>query len=194
MWWQWALGVGASKSPILDEDGKSCAEQQPSGTVWFLAGSAGQPVKRTCKVPADRGLFFPVLAAFCAACKKDEDCEARGHSGTTCPEDPQDDQHLLTCTKDLGFPDAAVEAAVTIDGKPVDNIKGYRVDGGVFEINGPTDPQELLFACTTGKRNVAADGIYVFIEPLSAGEHTVTIKGKDKGGFTIDVEYKLTVE
>jgi hypothetical protein len=194
MWWQWALGISASKSPILDEVGTSCSEQQPSDTVWFLAGSAGKPVKRTCTIPAGRGLFFPVLAAYCTACKEDEDCEARGFSTTTCPGETQDDDTVLKCVKDYGFPDSAQELAVTVDGKPVDNLKGYRTEAGAFEISGPTDPKELMFPCTMGKRKAAADGVYVFIEPLSAGEHTLTFKGKNPSGFAVEVEYKLTVE
>jgi hypothetical protein len=39
-WWQWAMAIPASHSPIFDKTGNRCGIAQ-RGDVWFLAGSAG---------------------------------------------------------------------------------------------------------------------------------------------------------
>src|SRR5215468_10575109 len=39
-WWLWALSQPAATNPILDPDGRFCANQQ-AGNVWFLAGATG---------------------------------------------------------------------------------------------------------------------------------------------------------
>jgi len=50
-WWQWALSIPAANSPISDTTGANCTQRQ-SGPVFYLAGTAGGSVTRTCIVPA----------------------------------------------------------------------------------------------------------------------------------------------
>jgi hypothetical protein len=59
-WWRWALSQPASTNPILDSNGAFCANEQ-EGEVWFLAGSAGEMVTRSCTVPKKTALMFPVV-------------------------------------------------------------------------------------------------------------------------------------
>src|SRR5258706_16430044 len=49
-WWQFILSLPAAANPLLDT-GAQCAVGQ-RGPVWFLAGSLGEVVTRTCTVPA----------------------------------------------------------------------------------------------------------------------------------------------
>ncbi len=49
-WWQWALAGSAADNPVADPTGANCAVRQ-SGSVWFLAGTFGDAVTRTCSVP-----------------------------------------------------------------------------------------------------------------------------------------------
>jgi hypothetical protein len=63
-WWQWAMAIPASHSPIFDKTGNRCGIAQ-RGDVWFLAGSTGAKVTRTCSVPAGVRLFVPVVNTFC---------------------------------------------------------------------------------------------------------------------------------
>jgi hypothetical protein len=64
-WWQWALQFKNSESPILDTTGARCASKQ-SGSVWFLAGTAGDPVTRSCTVPTDKRLLLPLVTVECS--------------------------------------------------------------------------------------------------------------------------------
>lgn len=45
---------------MVDRTGEFCGENQ-AGSVWFLAGSFGEKLTRSCVIPADRTLFFPVV-------------------------------------------------------------------------------------------------------------------------------------
>src|SRR5262249_12325700 len=49
-WWQWALSVPTATNPIIDSTGAQCAQAQ-TGKVWFLAGTFGGAVTRSCTVP-----------------------------------------------------------------------------------------------------------------------------------------------
>jgi hypothetical protein len=79
-WWQWAMSIPASHHPIYDKTGNRCGIAQ-RGDVWFLAGSTGGKVTRTCTVPEDVRLLVPVVNTFCfpdaslddAACVQDTD-------------------------------------------------------------------------------------------------------------------------
>ena len=59
-WEQWATSIPNSESPLFDTTGEKCMVGQRD-IVWFLAGvSGGGSATRTCSVPEDRTLFFPV--------------------------------------------------------------------------------------------------------------------------------------
>ena len=60
-WWQWAASFEPSESPIGDRSG-ALGQAGQRGEVWFLAGTYGSHrVERTCRVPAGRHLFFPLM-------------------------------------------------------------------------------------------------------------------------------------
>src|SRR5690349_6300689 len=60
-WWQFVASIPIPQNPVADDTGQNCALGQ-HGPVWFLFGSFGStPVRRTCSIPEDRALFFPVI-------------------------------------------------------------------------------------------------------------------------------------
>ncbi|MGW4052694.1 signal protein [Streptomyces sp. NPDC004779] len=59
-WWSWAARETEESNPVTDRTGKNCAINQ-AWDVWFLAGSFGTRVSRTCAVPDDLPLAFPVV-------------------------------------------------------------------------------------------------------------------------------------
>ena len=50
-WWQWALAGPAGENAVQDTTGEFCDANQPKGKVWFLAGTFGGTVTRTCTIP-----------------------------------------------------------------------------------------------------------------------------------------------
>ncbi|MBB5775368.1 signal protein [Nonomuraea jabiensis] len=59
-WWTWAASEEESTNPVADTTGEFCDRNQPDD-VWFLAGTFGGAVKRTCRVPAGRPVVFPLV-------------------------------------------------------------------------------------------------------------------------------------
>jgi hypothetical protein len=59
-WWTWALSEPEGTNPVADEDGSDCERNQPQD-VWFLAGTFGTQVERTCHVPEGVPVAFPLV-------------------------------------------------------------------------------------------------------------------------------------
>ncbi|NUT47924.1 MAG: signal protein [Saccharothrix sp.] len=59
-WWTWAASSPDDRNPVVDTTGEFCAADQPTD-VWFVAGTFGGAVERTCEVPAGRPIVGPVV-------------------------------------------------------------------------------------------------------------------------------------
>ncbi|MFC5890350.1 signal protein [Kitasatospora aburaviensis] len=62
-WWSWAGSTETARNPVVDTDGRHCAEGQRDG-VWLLAGTFGTTTTRRCTVPADTPILFPVVNSY----------------------------------------------------------------------------------------------------------------------------------
>jgi hypothetical protein len=156
-WWQWALSKPANSNPLFGGDpnysDKQCDGTPLSGTstkTWFLAGTFdGSAVERTCTVPPDRQIFFPVLnvATIADPGETEESLLAQAHA------------YLDAVLADPDF-----SMIVTVDGTQLQDASIVRADAGLF-----TGTSPLLH----GKYTAVADGFWVTLPPLSAGEHTI---------------------
>jgi hypothetical protein len=186
-WWEWALSIPTSVNPLLDTTGENCMVGQ-RGSIWFLAGVfGGSTATRTCSVPADNVLFFPV-ANF-----------VNFNSPNVCGQDATN----LTVEQLRGpahdFIDGVTSKSVTVDGQ---SVATRRITSKVFEVALPED-NVLDAPCKKAHLgNVPAriyspavdDGFYVTVGPLQPGPHSVQIKAKNPSqGFVEDVTYNLTV-
>ena len=186
-WWRWALGVPASRNPILDETGEFCAERQV-GRVWFLGGSFGsEPVERACTIPLRTALFFPLINTIHGAFLNDppeQRTEAFVRSETAC-ERP-----------------TLLEAE--IDGAPVENPFQYFTGGGRSPLFNVQLPQDNVFGADETVipelllSPRAAAGYYLFVKPLPPGEHTISWRATwscpfSEEPFMEDITYHLTV-
>jgi len=59
-WVQWGAATNSDRNPITDETGDYASAEQPDD-IWFLAGCFGGTVNRTCTIPANKKIFFPVF-------------------------------------------------------------------------------------------------------------------------------------
>ena len=95
--------------------------------------------------------------------------------------------------------DAMEPLEVTVDGKAVPGLKGYRVESGVFALAGPEKEADALFPGASGKHEKAVSGGYwVMLKPLPPGKHTVRFRGRAKHKelpkeLKVEVTYHLTV-
>lgn len=186
-WWQWALSIPTGQNPQLDPSGQYCMVGQ-RGPLWFLAGTFnGDTVPRTCSVPEDKTLFFPVANAI------------NINSPDVCGSPPENEPVKDLRAMSKATVDGATDLSVQVDGRPVNRLI-QRVQSQVFEVALPED--NVFDALCGGPGSVPAtvyspavdDGYYVTVGPLKRGTHTIHIQATaGPGGVNEDVTYKLTV-
>jgi hypothetical protein len=181
-WWQWALSIPKSRNLLLDKTGENCMVGQ-RGFVWFLAGTFfGGSATRTCSVPEDKSLFFPVtnLSFF----NSPNACGQGNQSFTAAQE--------RAAIKPI---DAVKALSVTVDGTDVKKTLLRRVQSQVFDVVLPDDNifTSDFSPCPGGIYSpTVGDGYYVSLGPLTPGSHTIHFHGEDALG-NHDVIYNLDV-
>jgi hypothetical protein len=180
-WWQWALETPASVNPVLDPTGANCAVGQ-KGTVWFLAGTFGNGrVERSCTVPTETPLYFPLINNFYGAFLTD-------------PPDQRTEAYLraqVKCDK--------VDLRAEIDGIKVKNPLQYSEQSPLFDVQLPADNVFGLGADVIPELRLSPSvdaGYYLFLPPLPSGEHEIQWKASQScpsGKFSQEVTYHVTV-
>lgn len=175
-WWQWALSIPEDTNPLLDLTGAHCTKGQ-GGQVWFLAGTLGGAATRSCTVPGDKALFFPILNVVFGQpsdCTGPSDCDVTALRVAAAAD--QDNPATLT---------------VSIAGHPVKHPRRLRVTSPVFTYFLPAGNFFALPPGTYGP--LVSDGYWVLLEPLAPGAHTIHLQGVSNTGFATQVTYYLTV-
>jgi hypothetical protein len=185
-WWQWATSIPTSQNPLLDTTGSNCMVGQ-HGSIWFLAGvSGGGTTTRTCSVPADKVIFFPVINS------------VNINTPNICGEGPENKSVEDLRALSAAFIDGATNLSVELDGKEINALR--RVQSQVFAVALPED--NLFDAPCSGLGNVPEgiyspsvdDGFYVKLNPLKKGDHTLHFHAENPSqNFVEDVRYNLTV-
>ncbi len=175
-WWQWALSIPAAINPVTDTTGEFAAVGQ-SGPVWYLAGNFGGTTVRTVTVPADKALFVPILNYFAGGF-----LHAAGY-----PPGPIEYEREL-CKEAI---DQATGMSCEVDGVAIPITAENRVQSAPCAVHLPA--YNLLQDAAATIPAMVADGYYVLLEPLAAGEHTIHFIGAI-GDFSLDVTYNITVE
>jgi hypothetical protein len=186
--WQWVYGIPAAQNPFLDLTGADCAVDQ-QGPVWYLA-SVSDPggvasFTRRCAIPRHRALFVNLSGVL---------------NDFPCPDPtfvPAPGQSLFAflSTGAKQIVDAVTEIDVTLDGKALKDILGYRIaSDDLFQITGDVSLQTTLDGCITGKRQPAvSDGYFIMFEPLAPGAHTLVVRAVDNHGTDVTLTYLLTI-
>lgn len=172
-WVQWAYSIPASVHPLTDPGGDYCAIGQ-RGKAWFLGTTFGGSATRSCTIPAETGVFFPIVSLSC------------DNVGVDPALDPASLRDL--CASYL----EQTVLEVQLDGKEIKNLNQYRFKSPVFTYSLPDDN---LFGYSTGVvYPVIADGYFLMLKPLSPGNHVLHIHGGlPPYGFDIEATYNLNV-
>lgn len=176
-WWQWLLSIPAAVNPNLDATGANCAQGQYDD-VWFLAGTFGGAVKRTCTIPAGKPIFFPLI--------------------NNLAFKPSGSETLLDLRQlAAGLIDTVEELTCTIDGTAcAENLSNFRVRSPSFTVIAPrkglVPPGKLSVPGNTDP--IVSDGYWLLLSPLTLGEHIIRFSAKTSGKFELDVTYNLTIE
>lgn len=169
-WWEWAGSFEYQDSPVADRTGANCAAGQ-SGDVWFLAGTYGtQRTVRTCRVPAGKHLFFPIInyVVFPPSRGPVPSCFSMMSEAARITQRPQ-------------------ALMIDIDGVRHQALHAHRqATRECFDLGARTETRTKLYPS-------AANGYYVMLQPLPAGRHTIEFVGI-LPSMTQGVTYTLIVE
>lgn len=169
-WYRWDLGNATNRAASIDRTGANAPNGQ-KGPVWFLAGSTvGGTLERNVVIPNGKYVFFPVINII-----NDFPCPDPNFK----PADGQSMEAFLTEFAKAVI-DTTTDFRVEIDGVVTTDPRPYRARSGLFEF--VADPTwEGIDPCATHRPTASgvADGYWVMLEPLSAGEHTIRFQAKD---------------
>jgi len=179
-WWQWAMSIPPEASPLSDSTGANCGTAQ-KGAVWFLAGGIGSSkFRRTCVVPANKPLFFPVINMVYYP--------ARGNSTYTCER-----ARAAAAVNN----DSAIDLYVELNGAALNDVRRYRVASDkCFDIFERIQLDQRPYTAYPS----ASDGYWILLKPLSRGRYTLKFGGRYNqessayGRSVQDIEYELIVQ
>lgn len=174
LWWQWWATLPGDTSAF-------CQTQQPTPSVVLLAAPIGSTYSETCSIPAGTALFFPVFDAECS------NTEAAPFYGATPGERAQ-------CAASLA--DLATGMQVFVDRRPVTHLESYRVPTGDQTLHPAAENIAYIPPCTGTDCSVlsSADGYYIFVKPLSPGQHTIQFRAHIPAfHLNIDTTYTINV-
>jgi hypothetical protein len=173
-WWQWVHNVPPDQNVNFDATGKFCHVGQ-EGPVWFLGPSFGGKYERSCTIPSSKAILFPVNTG---------ECDYASSPDARTPDD------LFDCASE-GNKGGIMRASV--DGIPLKNLEIYRITSPPFNI---TIPEDNVFGSPAGTSEAVADGFWVFLEPLSPGQHEISFAVNvldDVGTPTTDESYSTDI-
>jgi hypothetical protein len=182
-WHQWAFSCPTNANPLTDTTGFNAFNCQPGGPVFFLAGvpfGSAAPVTRSIPIPEGKYLFFPVLSAYAGD-----------------PGDPPSVEERREALANLLTQVGGLHAS--IDSVPVPNLEDHRATSPAFDFEFFSADNIASLKYGSGVSNLVedlvADGFYLMVEPLPAGEHAIRFGGSIGPPFnhSIDVTYHLTV-
>ncbi len=174
---QWVVATPASQVTPDESSGAYCDVGQ-SGPVWYLIGNENKSAtsSRMCTVPASKALFVSATGIL--------ECSTAEGSGTTFAA-------LRSCV--TGYMNMVTKLDVTVDGVHISHIlTRYRFTTPLFTVNYPADNVWQLPGPGTTKS--VAQGVWVILAPLAAGQHTIILYGEAPSmGWESTVTYHLTV-
>jgi len=187
-WQQWALSIPTPVNPTLDTTGADCMVGQQA-PIWFLAGTfGGGNASRTCALPDDKWLFFPVVNS------------VNFNTPNVCGQGPGNLSVKDLRNASAQFVNGTTNLKVELDGQAIHFLLRLRSD--VFAVALPEDNVFDSICRGAGLGNVPAgvfspaldDGYYVLLPPLRAGTHKLDIHAENPSqSFVLNVHYALKV-
>jgi hypothetical protein len=152
-WWQWNVGTPASQHPRDNYTAEKCTVNQ-NGSAWFLPDILTGKEIRTCTIPEGKAILVPLITGEC----------------DTSDSASLSDADLRKCST-AGDEYGAISA--TLDGQKIENLDSYRTATDFFNI---TYVKDNIFDMPAGTYRGVADAFFVFLKPMSVGNHELQIK------------------
>jgi hypothetical protein len=166
-WWKWLLSIPEPDNPANDDAGNN-SDQKQKGTVWYLAGikestdndSTDKP-ERTCTIPSDKAIFFPILCCHASfAVKRHLKTDAELLSYASCITDGMIKLELKI--------DAEFLYPLKLEKLYTGFLCKYRISSPIFDM---TLPKDNLFHGKPGQTKAASDGYWIFLKPMPQGKN-----------------------
>ena len=184
-WWKWFLSIPTPDHPGIGGD---CGEGQ-SGQVFFLAADfTGGGL--SCTIPAGKAILLAMVNVECST------VEAPPFFGA-------DEEELRACAKCFADQIVVSSLEASLDGEALGDLGSYRAASPLFSFDYPADN---IFGIPGGPAtgDSVSDGYWLLLNPLPAGNHTLTFGGAfdfpegecglDAGtAFGFALVYELTV-
>jgi hypothetical protein len=175
-WWQWLLSIPPAINPGLQTGAVDCTLGQQDD-VWFLAGTFGGTVTRTCTIPAGKPIFFPVVSSLAFK--------------------PKDNETMLDLRRAAATSiNKVVELTVAIDGIPVnENLFNFRARSPSFTISFPAKGLMLPGQQSVPNNTdpIVSDGYWILLSPPLPGPHDIFFHARTSDGAEWNVTYNLNV-
>ena len=194
-WWSWWLSIPNDQHPGVDYNPEKCSANQ-NGSVWMLPDVVAKgdapytKVDFSCRVHEGKAILFPVSTGSCwlnspefdhikdkVSARPDVDAELK-----KCAVEPQDKTDIFY---------------VNVDGVDIKDQLA-RATTSFYNVTSPDDPVTDLFAGTkSGTSRAIADGYFLFLQPLSKGEHLLEFSVEDDisgNKYAREGSYKVLVE
>ena len=166
-WWQWNIQIPKDQHPqVVDPNLIKCPVGE-SGNVSFLTHILQGKSEYNCTIPAGLAIMIPILTGECTS---DE-------AKSSVPEE------MMKCATE-GNKYSTFD--VTVDGVRLDGLDQNDARSKVFNM---TVPENNYLDLNPGQWKAATGGYFAFLEPLSVGNHTVSVSARVTN--PIDPAYNL---
>jgi len=182
--WKWAIKTPANENPVNDPTGVKCAtgQENTNSSVFYLAFNNGGTSQRTCKVPAGKALFIPVMQVESSDKELPKASVADLSNSAKNDQDHVNSLYLKIGDKEYNFQD----------------LDKYRTHTDAFEV---VFPDNGIFGVLKGGVSKAvADGRYIITEPLAKGTYPIHFKSSlidpsnPDTNFAQDITYKIIAQ
>lgn len=150
-WWQWVANFTKATDPNDSYTSEKCSiNQNISGNVWFLSMPPPEmsAYERTCKIPRHMSILLPANTGEC---------------------DTGDSSSPITCAKQG---DEGARITVYLDGAKYDyDVVKDRITSNLFSL---TWTDNNIFDAPAGTVKGAVDGYFIFLKPMTPGNHTLS--------------------
>ena len=182
--WKWAIKTPANENPVNDPAGVKCAagQEDTNSSVFYLAPNNGGTSQRTCKVPAGKALFIPVMPMESSDKELPKASVADLSNSAKNDQDHVNSLYLKIGDKEYNFQD----------------VDKYRTHTDAFEV---VFPDNGIFGVLKGGVSKAvADGRYIITEPLAKGTYPIHFKSSlidpsnPDTNFAQDITYMIIAQ
>jgi len=182
-WLNWSAGIPSDQHP-RDFAERSCNVNQIWEDVWFLPDILDGKIVRECDIPHGKAIFVPITTGWQGVAESEE---FKGK--------PLDDIRDSLIKGASYCDNYNVVRIAEIDGKKIQGLEGntpYRTN--TSELFNLTYSENNIYGIKPGTAPAFGEGWFLFVKPLSQGDHTIKIASKISNPTDFSCDYSGETE